>query len=57
MEKILEEIAKNRNARLRAFVLLGIFLGIQYADFRNKLNSIETRLSALESHATHVALK
>lgn len=56
MEKVLEQLANGKRAHLTAFVVLGIFLGVQYADFKARLTRIEDRIQALEN-GKHVAIK
>jgi hypothetical protein len=57
MDKLLTELMDGRKGRLVAFVALGVFLGVQYSDFKTRLTRIEDRLTAIEYGKTKVALK
>jgi len=48
MEKVLEQLATSKKHNFLLLVALGVFLGIQYAEFKGRLTRIEDRISVLE---------
>jgi len=55
MDEILKQLASGKKAHVTAFVVLGVFLGAQYADLKSRLTRIEDRLVTLETR--HIASK
>lgn len=49
MEEILKLLAQGKKASITFVVVLSMFLGYQYAEFKLRLKRIEERLSVLES--------
>jgi hypothetical protein len=49
LDEILRMLVSGKKVSLALYVIAGVFLGVQYADFRYKLNRIEDRLSAVEN--------
>lgn len=49
MDEILKMLVTGKKVSLTLYILAGIFLGIQYAEFKYRLSRIEDRLSAVEA--------
>jgi len=49
MEKVLEQLAASKKNNVVFLMILGCFLGVQYAEFKSRLTRIEDRIAVLES--------
>lgn len=47
--------SNRKDKAILVYVVLGIFLGIQYGEFRTKLQRIEDKLSKVEQLETRIA--
>jgi len=49
MDKIIEQLAASKKHNMSFLVALGVFLGIQYTEFKGRLSRIEDRIAQLET--------
>ena len=54
MEEILKQLTDGKKFHLTAFVAFGVFLGIQYSQFKSRLDSIESRIAVMEENTVHL---